>query len=58
MTRPFLSVLCALAIAVMAWGADAQPTPQTAPTADSAQNTGNKRAPADPHHARAKGACN
>ncbi len=58
MTRPFLSVLCALAIAVMAWGADAQPTPQTAPTPDSPQNTVNKRAQADADHARAKAACN
>ena len=60
MTRPFLSVLCAFAIAVMAWGADAQPTPQTAPTPDSPQNTVDKRAQAeaDADHARAKAACN
>lgn len=58
MIRPFLHVLCGLAMGAMAWGAHAQPTPQTAPTPDSPQNTVNKRAQADADYARAKAACN
>ncbi len=58
MMRTFLHVLCAVAIGAMAWGADAQPTPETPPTPDSPQNTVNKRAQADADHGRAKATCN